>query len=110
MSRFWRVLLEEEFFSRWSDSFFLNDLTKVSSFILKDNTLPCDSSYYQQIPRNAAGVSFLWTLCKKVYVLIENRLCSIKIIFWRKLSAVSDNNHFGYSYRQTIEKNFEYLF
>ena len=32
------------------------------------------------------------------------------MIFWRKLSAVSDNNHFEYSYRQTIDKNFEYLF
>ena len=40
--------------------------TKASSFILKDNTLPCDSSYYLQIQGNAAGLSFGWTLCKKV--------------------------------------------
>ena len=68
--------------------------TKASSFILKDNTLPRDSSYYLQIRGNTAGVLFRWILCKKVYILAENRLHSIKIIFWRKLAAVSDNNRF----------------
>ena len=82
--------------------------TKASSFILKDNTLPCDSSYYLQIQGKAAGVSFRWTLRKKV-CFNWYRLRLIKIIFWRKLAAVSDNNLFRIFLYTNIWKKIEYL-
>ena len=113
LSDFWRVLLEGRlfFWVKWytpSISYTIYH-TKASSFILKDNTLPCDSSYYLQIQGKAVGASFRWTLCKKV-CFNWYRLRLIKIIFWRKLAAVSDNNLFRiFLYTNIWKKNWIFI-
>ena len=106
LSDFWRVLLEGRifFWVKWytpSISYAIYH-TKASSFILKDNTVPCDSSYYLQFKGRQWMYHSDGHYAKKFVLTdidyVENNIFEEN---WPQLVIII---FLGYSYIQTFEK------
>ena len=112
LSDFWRVLLEGRIFSGWSDirppfptQFITQRLHLLSwkiTHYLVTLVITCNS-------REGSGCIIPMDIIKKV-CFNWYRLRLIKMIFWRKLAAVSDNNLFRiFLYTNIWKKNWIFI-